>query len=618
MTTSANPLAGRNFRDETGAPVMPGYKLGEGGEGVVHLVEGDSNSVMKIWHPGRSPQDADVKIRHMVNNPVQPELGATWHITWPQHMVLENGGIAGYTMPILNPGESWEPIVEYYNRRAAQGTEAAQGRELRIDDRVRMARNLALGFRAVHGAGYVIGDVNEKNVEVNRQNDIAMVDCDSYGFTDSATGQTFSNNMGRPEFQAPEVQGDYANRTQDHDLFGLAVVVFHLLTGYHPYTVTNRPNYALPGERISAWLFAPASGGRVTAPGPYNEAWDALTDRQKELFLRCFDQTHQGRLRPTPEEWVEALLEMPVVTTPPSQPTQLPAPPPRRQPAPMTPRPTPPPRPAPTSTAPKLGKMWVYWVFALAGHMSLYPLIFFSTFNPWWWLTLGLLGTALLFIAVRGLFQRPITKARWVGIGVASLSSVWLALLLGDAAMRTWPWWMWLVAILVIAIFLGLHLDLYKDLFTGPSVRNRRMAIGAVSLLALFMLGNLAAAGIRDWSDGREERRLQESRNMAAAVSGGGEANPPEAAVPVETRENIEDLEKSTIELAERLKERLSPSCQSEPQVAAAVEKWEELGEQYDFQDPEDLTDGEKIEFYPALQQVLEELDAAADAAGCP
>ena len=281
MTTPANPLAGRNFRDETGAPVVPGHKLGEGGEGVVHLVEGDPGSVMKIWHPGRVPQDAHAKIRHLVNNPVQPELGAAWHITWPRRMVMENGAIAGYTMPLLNPGESWEPVVEYYNRRAAQGTGAAQGRELRIDDRVRMARNLALGFRAVHDAGYVIGDVNEKNVEVNRQNDIAMVDCDSYGFTDPATGRTFANNLGRPEFQAPEVQGDYANRTQDHDLFGLAVVIFHLLTGYHPYTVTNQPNHALPGERISAWLFAPASGGRVTAPAPFNEAWDALTDGRR-------------------------------------------------------------------------------------------------------------------------------------------------------------------------------------------------------------------------------------------------------------------------------------------------------------------------------------------------
>ena len=220
-------------------------------------------------------------------------------------------------MPILDPGESWEPIVDYYNRRAAQNTEQEQGRELRIDDRVRMARNLALGFRAVHAAGYVIGDVNEKNVEVNRQNDIAMVDCDSYGFTDSGTGRAFSNRMGRPEFQAPEVQGDYSNRSQDHDRFGLAVVIFHLLTGYHPYTVTNQPDYPLPGDRIKAWLFPPARRG-VSAPDPYRTAWNTLTSQQQELFRRCFDQRFQGQSRPTPEEWVEALLEMPDVVRPPT------------------------------------------------------------------------------------------------------------------------------------------------------------------------------------------------------------------------------------------------------------------------------------------------------------
>lgn len=309
----------RRFHDEAGKRITPGRKLGEGGEGSVFLIDGQPGSVMKIWHPGRTPQDAEAKLNHLVRSPVHPDLGASWHITWPQHLVRENGATVGYTMPILDPGQSWEPIVEYYNRRAAQNTEHEQGRELRIDDRVRMARNLALGFRAVHAAGYVIGDVNEKNVEVNRQNDIAMVDCDSYGFADPGTGRTFSNRMGRAEFQAPEAQSDYANRTQNCDRFGLAVVIFHLLTGYHPYTVTNQPDYPQPGDRIKAWLFPPARRG-VSAPEPYHAAWNALTGQQQELFRRCFDQRFHGRPRPTPEEWVEALLEMPEVVRPPRPP----------------------------------------------------------------------------------------------------------------------------------------------------------------------------------------------------------------------------------------------------------------------------------------------------------
>ena len=264
MTSQANPLAGRRFVDEAGNPVVPGDYINEGGEGWIYVVDGDPASVLKIWKPGRTPDDADAKLRYLVSNPVTPELGANWRITWPQHMVMENGAIAGYVMPKLDYTLPWIPIVQYYNRSAARGTGANQAREIQIDDRVRIASNLALGYKAIHEAGYVIGDINEKNAEANRQNDVALMDCDSYGFTDPATGQTFSNNMGRPDFQAPEAQGNYANRTQEQDLFALAVLIFQLLTGYHPYMVTGQHAQDYPefGDRIKAWLFPPADPSR--------------------------------------------------------------------------------------------------------------------------------------------------------------------------------------------------------------------------------------------------------------------------------------------------------------------------------------------------------------------
>ena len=312
----------RRFVDEAGNPIALGRKLGEGGEGAVYLVEGDPGSVAKIWHPDRVPPDADARIRYMVNNPVIPDLGPVWRITWPQHPVLENGVIAGYTMRLLDLNEYWAPTVEYYIPRVARNTEAYQGRELRADDRARMAMNLALAFRAVHKAGYVIGDVNEKMVEVNRQNDVAMLDCDGYGFTDPATGRTFSNNMGQPEFQAPEAQGNLSNRTQEQDLFGLAVLIFCLLTGFHPYTITGQhaQDYPTHGDRISNWLF-PAADQNLTTLQPYCDAWDTLTDRQIELFMRCFDRRYAGQPRPTPQEWAEALGFQPITAVAPQSQT---------------------------------------------------------------------------------------------------------------------------------------------------------------------------------------------------------------------------------------------------------------------------------------------------------
>ena len=553
MTTGSTSLAGRRFVDESGNPVVPGRKLGEGGEGVVHLVDGDPGLVLKIWHQGKTPQDADAKIRHLVSNPVEPEPGVTWHITWPQYLVTENGAIAGYTMPILNPDEDWEAIVEYYNRRSARTTGAAQGRELRIDDRVRMARNLALGFKAVHEAGYVIGDVNEKNVEVNRQNDIAMVDCDSYGFTDSATGRTFANNMGRPEFQAPEVQGDYNNRTQEQDLFGLAVIIFHLLTGYHPYTVNNRPNISMPGERISNWLFPPAGRG-LTAPDTYNETWDALTDKQKELFLRCFDKKNEGQPRPKPDEWVDALLEMPAVVTQPTPASATPgsaATSPGVPPTPVSPRPAPTParspgqrrRPRRFSGGPTtVPADWLLWVMAVGGYGALIPLTIFGDFRPWLWLWLMLVSAALLYFPVRRLLEFPITGLRWGIIAVAVFVGIMFALGLAETAISVWPWWMWLGAGLAVAF---VFLVPARGAFSSSNVRRRYVAIGAASLVTLFILGGLGAAGFRAWEDWRWQRSLDAAGagdTAAPAVAGnaalagggaaGGAAQVP-AAVPV-------------------------------------------------------------------------------------
>ena len=301
--------SGHRYRDEAGNPVVPGQKLGEGSEGAVYLVGGQPGSVVKIWHPDRIPPDADARIRHMVNNPVIPESGAAWRITWPQHSVIENGITVGYTMPFLDPGDSWDSIIAYYNRKAAWSVGAAQGRVIGADDWGSMARNLALGFKAVHEAGYIIGDINEKVVMVNQQNEVAIVECDSYGFADPGTGWGFSDySLGRPDFQAPEThQSGYGNRTQNHDRFGLAVLIFLLLTGYHPYTIAGQhaQDYPLPGDRIGAGLF-PAADQSLVAPQSYCDAWDTLTDQQVELFMRCFDWRYQGQLRPTPAEWAEA------------------------------------------------------------------------------------------------------------------------------------------------------------------------------------------------------------------------------------------------------------------------------------------------------------------------
>ena len=175
----------------------------------------------------------------------------------------------------------------------------------------------------------------------------------------------------------------------------------------------------------------------MKAPAPYDEAWNALTDGQKELFQRCFDWQYQSQPRPTPEEWLEALREMPGEVPPAPapqtrQPTPRAAQPVNRAPAvaptpqpvyqapAVAPRPrtvypatlvarparsphrqvAPAPAPAPAQAQPPVtsvdGADWLYWALAAAGYGALIPLTLFSQFRPWWWLALILLAAGSL------------------------------------------------------------------------------------------------------------------------------------------------------------------------------------------------------------------------------
>ena len=528
MTTGTNPLAGRNFQDESGNPVVPGQQLGVGGGGTVYEVDGQPDAVVKIWHDDAIPEDADIKIRHMVNNPVIPELGASWRITWPGHLVTENGNIVGYVMPKKDNTLGWKPIIGYYNQSAARGTGENQGREIRIDDRVRIASNLALGFRAVHEAGYVIGDINQSNAEASRQNDVILMDCDSYGFTEPASGRVFSDNYSQDGYQAPEFQDGFI-RGPEQDRFGLAVLIFFLLIGSHPYLVTGQhaDDYKTYSERIKAWLFPPASGGSVSAPDHYNEAWDRLTDKQRELFLRCFDKDNEGEPRPTPEDWVEALQEMPDAPPAPARPQQQPQSQPSQQqpqqpqqqpqsrPQPQ-PRPRPQPQPQPAQAEEEDNFDIFLWPSALIAYGALIPLFIFSEFRPWLWLSLMLVSALFFYFPVRRLFETPITRTRWVIIAIAAFPTAWFLLGLVGAALSVWPWWLWLGAGLAAAF---VFLVPARGAFSSSNVRRRYVTMGAASLVAVFILVGMGMAGFREWQDWRWQRSLNTA--SADAVNGG-------------------------------------------------------------------------------------------------
>jgi DNA-binding helix-hairpin-helix protein with protein kinase domain/Tfp pilus assembly protein PilF len=171
-----------------------------------------------------------------------------------------------------------------------------------------VAANIARAVAAIHEHGLVIGDVNPKNILVTRKATVYLLDVDS--FQVSAEGKTYRCEGGFPEYTPPELQGVAfrdVDRAQDHDCFGLAVVIFQLLfMGRHPFSGRYLGAGEMPLERaIREYRFAygvDAEARKMRQP-PGTLALDSMPSLFVRLFRRAFLTTD----RPRPREWIEPL-----------------------------------------------------------------------------------------------------------------------------------------------------------------------------------------------------------------------------------------------------------------------------------------------------------------------
>ncbi|HEV2666398.1 MAG TPA: hypothetical protein VG324_15875, partial [Blastocatellia bacterium] len=125
-----------------------------------------------------------------------------------------------------------------------------------------------------------------------------------------ADGKTYRCEGGFPEYTPPELQGvafRNVDRAQEHDCFGLAVVIFQLLfMGRHPFSGRYLGAGEMPLERaIREYRFAYGVDSEVRKmwQPPGTLALDSMPTPLVVLFRRAFLSTD----RPQPREWVEQL-----------------------------------------------------------------------------------------------------------------------------------------------------------------------------------------------------------------------------------------------------------------------------------------------------------------------
>jgi DNA-binding helix-hairpin-helix protein with protein kinase domain len=295
----------RTLYDQQGRALELGPPLASGGEGVVFPLEKEPGLLAKIYHQAPAGQKVE-KLRWMARA-ASPELCR--FAAWPTATLHDTPGgpLVGFLMPRFQGGR---PIHTLYSPAHRRTTFPSADWSFLIH----AAMNCASAFDALHSQGPVIGDVNQSNVLVSDQAMVCLIDCDSFQVRSSE--QLYLCEVGVGQYTPSELQGHNLRttpRTVNHDRFGLAVLIFHLLfMGRHPFAGRFLGDGEMPLERaIKEYRFVyseadPAT--RMAAP-PFALPLRTVSGDLARLFERAFNRgAEQDGYRPTAAEWHTALV----------------------------------------------------------------------------------------------------------------------------------------------------------------------------------------------------------------------------------------------------------------------------------------------------------------------
>lgn len=281
--------------------------IAKGGEGKVWATN-RSGCLAKIYTFFPDTEKVE-KLNVMIANPLITSSLNTRNISiaWPQDLIYNNkGNCVGFLMPEIKKAK---PIFEIYNSKRRRMI--APGFNWLYLHAV--AQNLAAIIKIIHANGCVIGDINQKNILVNNQAEVAIIDTDSFQVTDPKSQKIFRCPVGTSEFTPPELLGkkfSILTQTKCHDRFRLAVIIYYLLfSGNHPFSGRwNRLGNQPKQEELikqGIWLYSKNS---FLQPSPSTIPLDIVHPSLKKLFLKCFNDGHKNPgIRPSAKDWLKAL-----------------------------------------------------------------------------------------------------------------------------------------------------------------------------------------------------------------------------------------------------------------------------------------------------------------------
>src|SRR5262245_7319814 len=229
------------FRTSRSDAIRLGRRIGIGAEGEVYEIQDRSDLVAKIYHEPPPEKAEKLVALSRRGNERLFNLSA-----WPVDALRDATGAAvvGFVMKKISGAEEVHALHSPKSR-LRKFPEASWAFLIYV------AANIARAVAAIHEHGFVIGDVNPKNILVTRNATVYLLDVDS--FQVSVEGKSYRCDRGFAEYTPPELQGvafRNVDRALEHDCFGLAVVIFQLLfMGRHPFSGAFLGAGEMPLER---------------------------------------------------------------------------------------------------------------------------------------------------------------------------------------------------------------------------------------------------------------------------------------------------------------------------------------------------------------------------------
>jgi DNA-binding helix-hairpin-helix protein with protein kinase domain len=291
-----------------GSAYRLGGEIAKGGQGAVWSLVGNADFVAKFYHNSLNDESvAKLSTMCRLKNDALASVAA-----WPVSLLKgpRSGKPEGVLMRKISRHQA---VHQLYGVKSRLRTFPEAGFPFLLHSAINTAR----AFATIHSAGQVVGDVNHSNVLISDNATVALIDCDNFQITDGSN--VFRCSVGVPEFTPPELQRSNfltQTRTTQHDAFGLAVLIFHLLfLGRHPFMGICDPEsdemvsldkaigqYAFPyardlrSQNVKLPLFVPR-----------------LTDYPSsvsDLFEQAFTRDAITRGRPSATQWAEALTSL--------------------------------------------------------------------------------------------------------------------------------------------------------------------------------------------------------------------------------------------------------------------------------------------------------------------